>query len=44
MALDIHGDGILRDVSGGDLDMDGKAGRAAAKALRADTQFIHHAG
>src|ERR1700754_4747130 len=43
MALNIHGNGVLRDVGRGDLDMNRKAGRAAAKALRADAEFVYGA-
>src|SRR3954447_4103566 len=43
MALDIHGHRILRDVGGGDLDMDRKAGGAAAEALGTDAELVYRA-
>src|SRR4051795_5639512 len=44
MALDVYRHRVLRDVGGGDFDMNREAGGAAAEALRADAELVHRAG
>src|SRR5689334_186006 len=41
MALDVHRDGVHRDVGRRDFDMHPERGGAAAQTLRADAELVH---